>query len=150
MGVSGVVLGLAYVKGWGLGAGWVAVVMAHAVVAYPFVARTVAGTLAKIRPSLLDASRSLGAGPLATLVHVELPIARAGLVTGAAFAFAISMGEMNATLLLAGPGTVTIPIAIYRLIGSYNFFAACAMGTVLMVVSLGAFWLIERAAPEAF
>ncbi len=150
MGVSGVVLGLAYVRGWGLGAGSLAVVMAHAVVAYPFVARTVSATLAKIRPSLLDASRSLGAGALATLVHVELPIARAGLATGAAFAFAISMGEMNATLLLAGPGTVTIPIAIYRLIGSYNFFAACAMGTVLMVVSLGAFWLIERAAPEAF
>ncbi len=150
MGVSGVVLGLAYVKVLGFGAGWTAVVMAHAVVAYPFVARTVSSTLAKIRPSLLDASRSLGAGPLATLMHVELPMARAGLVTGAAFAFAISMGEMNATLLLAGPDTVTIPIAIYRLIGSYNFFAACAMGTVLMVVSLGAFWLIERAAPEAF
>jgi thiamine transport system permease protein len=150
MGVSGVVLGLAYVKAWGGGAGTLAVVMAHAVVAYPFVSRTIAGTLAKIRPSLLDAARSLGAGPLGTLLRIELPLARSGLVTGAAFAFAISMGEINATLLLAPPGMVTIPIAIYRMIGAYNFFAACAMGTVLMAVSLGAFWLIERAAPEAY
>jgi thiamine transport system permease protein len=149
MGVSGVVLGLAYVKGWGLGAGWPAVVTAHAVIAYPFVARTISGVLARIRPSLLEASRSLGARPLDTLLRIELPLARAGLVTGAAFAFAISMGEMNATLLLAGPGVVTIPIAIYRLVGSYNFFAACAMGTVLMLVSLGTFWVIERVAPEA-
>ena len=44
---------------------------------------------------------------------------------------------------------MTVPIAIYRLIGSYNFFAACAMGTILIAVALATFLLIDRTAPEA-
>ena len=149
MGVSPVILGLAYLKGsLPVGRAW-AVVVAHTVIAYLFVVRAVGAVLHRVSPSTLEAARALGAGTLRTLWHVELPLARGGLVTGAAFAFAISMGEINATLLLSEGGTVTVPIAIYRLIGSYNFFAACAMGTILIAVALATFLLIDRTAPEA-
>jgi thiamine transport system permease protein len=37
----------------------------------------------------------------------------------------------------------TIPIAIYRLIGSYNFFGACALGTVLIAVCTAVFYLLD-------
>jgi thiamine transport system permease protein len=37
----------------------------------------------------------------------------------------------------------TIPIAIYRLIGAYNFFGACALGTVLIAVCAGVFYLFD-------
>jgi ABC-type Fe3+ transport system permease subunit len=40
--------------------------------------------------------------------------------------------------------SATIPIAVYRLISSYNFFAACAMGSVLMLICGGAFYLIDK------
>ena len=101
--------------------------------------------LRKVPPSLPEAARSLGAHGFRLLWHLELPLARSALVTGAAFAFAVSAGEINATLMLAGPGLVTMPLAIYRLISAYNFFGACAMGVMLMLASFLAFLLIDRA-----
>jgi thiamine transport system permease protein len=65
------------------------------------------------------------------------------MATGAAFAFAISMGEINATLVLADSSMVTIPIVMYRLIGSYNFAGACALGTLLIAICAVVFAFTE-------
>ena len=124
VGVSSVMLGLGYLKAWqglsfgsgGAAGAWVAIVLAHTVIAYPFVVRTVSAVLRKVPPSLPEAARSLGAHGARLLWHLELPLARSALVTGAAFAFAVSAGEINATLMLATPALVTMPLAIYRLI----------------------------------
>lgn len=148
MGVSSVVLGLGYFKCITL---WfpeysgsrLVVVAAHVVVTYPFVLRSVSASLKRIPASVPQASRTLGAGPFATFFRVELPMIRSGLVAGACFAFALSMGEINATLILSGPDTLTIPLALYRLIGTYKFFAACALGAILMVICVACFLLIE-------
>ncbi len=73
-------------------------------------------------------------------------VARAALV-GAAFAFAVSLGEFGATLFIARPDTPTLPIAIDRLLGlpgAVNFAQAMAMSTVLMVLTAVAVLLIER------
>ena len=43
---------------------------------------------------------------------------------------------------------ITIPVMIYRLIGSYNFIGACAMGSVLMLFCFLAFLIIDRAGGE--
>jgi thiamine transport system permease protein len=43
---------------------------------------------------------------------------------------------------------ITIPVMIYRLIGSYNFIGACAMGSVLMLFCILAFLIIDRAGGE--
>lgn len=75
---------------------------------------------------------------------VELPLIKTGLISGAAFAFALSLGEINATILLSRPGQITIPLAIYRLIGSYNFYGACVLGTLLMGLCGAAFFIIDR------
>ena len=64
------------------------------------------------------------------------PAVLPSILSGAVFVFAISSGEMHATLMLSGSTISTIPILLYRLIGSYNFHAACALGTVLMILSI--------------
>lgn len=118
--------------------------MAHAIIAYPFVVRSVTGVLRKIKPSLIHAASSMGASPAAVFLTVELPIIKGALLTGAAFAFALSMGELNATILLAGSDTATIPLAVYRLIGSYNFYGACAMGTILIILTIIVFTVMDK------
>ena len=75
---------------------------------------------------------------------VELPLIRSGVIAGATFAFAISIGEINATLMLYNPRLTTLPIAIYRLIASYNYFAACALGTILMLICFLVFLIIDK------
>jgi thiamine transport system permease protein len=78
---------------------------------------------------------------------VDVPIiARAALV-GAAFAFAVSMGEFGATLFLARPESITVPIAIERLLsrpGALAFGQAMALSTLLMAVTALAMLAIER------
>ena len=148
MGVSSVVLGLGYFKCLALffpdyTGSRAAVVAAHVVVAYPFVLRSVSASLKRISPSLPQAARTLGASTFQTFLTVELPLIRSGLVGGACFAFALSMGEINATLILAQADTVTIPLALYRLIGAYRYFAASALGCLLMVLCVACFLWIE-------
>ena len=70
---------------------------------------------------------------------------------GAGFAFAISLGEFGATLFIARPDTLTIPVAIFRLLGqpgAANFATAMALATVLMVALRGRH-AAHRAAPRS-
>jgi thiamine transport system permease protein len=153
MGISTIILGLGYLKiapVFRLAGGRAGIVAAHTVIAYPFVIRAVSAMLRKIKPSLTEAARSLGADPRRLFFRIELPLLKPGILAAAAFAFAISLGEINATLMLYRPELISIPVAIYRLISSYNFFAACAMGTLLMLTSLLSFIVIDRIGEGVF
>lgn len=130
--------------------------IAHALIALPFVMRAVVPFIRAIDHRLREAAAVLGASPRRTWQEIDAPIlARAALV-GAGFAFAVSLGEFGATLFIARPGAVTIPVAIYRLLGqpgAANFGTAMALATVLMILTAAAVLLIERlrgAGPEAF
>ncbi|MBI9102812.1 MAG: iron ABC transporter permease [Spirochaetales bacterium] len=148
MGVSPVILGLGYLKMLpslpeAVHGSWIVIVGAHTVIAYPFVIRAVSGALGAVPPSLRQAAASLGAGPVRVLFTIDLPLIKTGLLTGGAFAFALSLGEINATLLVADRSQITIPLAMYRLIGSYNFYSACVLGAILMILCGAAFFIID-------
>jgi len=121
--------------------------IAHALIALPFVVRSVVPVVRSIDDRLREAAAVLGASPGRAWREVDAPIlARAALV-GAGFAFAVSLGEFGATLFIARPDTVTIPVAIYRLLGqpgAANFATAMALAVVLMVLTALAVLLIER------
>ncbi len=150
MTVSSVIIGLGYylisarIRG-GLLTSYSLVVLAHMVIAIPFVLRTILPEYRKIPNSYIHSSLTLGAGPLRTFLQIELPLLRGAMLTGAIFAFALSMGEFNATLTLANSSIVTLPIVMYRLIGSYNFQGACALGTILIAVCTLVFIVSELA-----
>ncbi|MFC7239862.1 ABC transporter permease [Saliphagus sp. GCM10025317] len=152
--VSGIIVGIGLLRGPVFGfeiwhyritvTGAVAIVAAHAVACYPFVVRTVAPGLESIDPSLLESARALGASRTRALLDVELPLVWPGVVAGAAFAVAISMGEFSATVILAtGTDQYTMPIAIERFIGR-RLGPATAMGVVLLVVTAFSFVVIDR------
>ncbi|WP_332447967.1 ABC transporter permease [Sphaerochaeta sp.] len=150
MTVSSVIIGLGYylissrIRG-GTALSYTLVVLAHMVIAIPFVLRTLLPEYRKIPLSYMHSSLTLGAGPWRTFVSIEVPLLRGAMLTGAIFAFALSMGEFNATLTLANSSIVTLPIIMYRLIGSYNFQGACALGTILIVVCAIVFSVSELA-----
>ena len=152
--VSGVVVGLGLLRGLVFGTelfgyrvtvtGAVAVVAAHAVGAYPFVTRNVAPLLATIDRSVVESARTLGASRFRVLLDIELPQVFAGVVAGAAFAFAISIGEFDSTVILAsGSSAYTMPVAIERFIGR-RLGPATAMGCVLLAVTAASFLVIDR------
>jgi len=152
--VSGIVVGLGLLRGLVFGVsvaghrlqvtGALAIVAAHAVAAYPFVTRNVSPMLARIDPQVVESARSLGASRIRALLHVELPLVVSGVVAGAAFAFAISMGEFDATVILATGGDYyTMPVAIERYTGR-QLGPATAMGSILLGVTAVSFVVIDR------
>jgi thiamine transport system permease protein len=121
--------------------------LAHTLVAFPFVVRSLLPVLRGIRPSLRGAAAMLGASPWRVWREVDLPIVGRAMLVAAAFAFAISMGEFGATALISRPEFPTIPVVIYRFIGqpgALNFGQALAMSSLLMVVCTAGVLLIER------
>ncbi len=121
--------------------------IAHALIALPFVMRAVVPLIRSIDDRLREAAAVLGASPRRAWLEVDGPILARGALVGAGFAFAVSLGEFGATLFIARPDSVTIPVAIYRLLGqpgAANFATAMALAVVLMVVTAAAVLLIER------
>ncbi|ELY65563.1 ABC transporter permease [Natrinema versiforme] len=153
--VSGVVFGIGLLRGLVFGiplpGGWrfqvtgaVAIVFAHAVAAYPFVTRNVSPLLSNLDPAMVESARALGATRYRALRDVELPLVASGIVAGAAFAFAISIGEFSSTVILAGGGqSYTMPVAVERYLGRRSG-PAIAMGTVLLAVTAASFVVVDR------
>jgi len=113
------------------------VVVALTFVAAPFYLRQAIAAFEAIDPTLLDASRTLGASPARTFWRVAIPTALPGLLAGTALALGRALGEFGATLMFAGSFqgvTQTVPLAIYDRFAT-DFTAALALSAVLVAVS---------------
>jgi len=120
--------------------------LAHTLIALPFVVRTILPAIRAFDPRLREAARNLGAGPLRVFLQVDLPLLAPPFVAAAVFAFAISLGEFGASLVIARPEYPTMPVAIYRFLGqpgALNYGQALAMSSVLMLVTVVSAALIE-------
>jgi molybdate transport system permease protein len=114
-----------------------AVVMAVAFVAGPFYLRGAIAAFEAVDPTLLAASRTLGAGQARTFRRIALPLARTGLAAAAAISFARGIGEFGATLFFAGSlqgVTQTLSLAIYAEL-DVDFDVALALSALLVVAS---------------
>jgi thiamine transport system permease protein len=129
---------------------WVLIPLAHALVAMPFVVRTVVPVMRSVRTRLREAAAVLGAAPRRVWKEVDLPMVARAAAAGAGFAFAVSLGEFGATAFIARPNTTTLPVAIFRFLGqpgALNFGRAMAMSVILMVVTAAAVTTIDRFRP---
>ncbi len=152
LGTSAVTLGLGFLitldkPPLDLRASPVLVPLAHTLVAFPFVVRSLAPAFRSIRPRLRQAAAVMGASPLQVVRSIDLPLAGRAILVAATFAFTISMGEFGATSLIVRPEYPTVPVAIYRFIsqpGSLNYGQALALSTILMLVCAAGMLAIER------
>jgi molybdate transport system permease protein len=128
------------------------VIVALTFVSAPFYLRQAQAAFASIDPSLLEASRTLGAGEARTFARIAIPTATPGLAAGLALAWGRALGEFGATLMFAGSFrgvTQTVPLAIYDQFAT-DFPAALALSAVLVCVSaalLGAVKLATGTGP---
>lgn len=95
---------------------WKGAALAAAVAAFPLMVRSIRLAFSGVDPRLVQAARTLGASRWNAFRTVTLPLASHGIVAGAVLAFARSLGEFGATIMIAGniPGvTQTIPLLVY-------------------------------------
>ena len=116
-------------------------VIAHTVMAIPFVVVTVTASLSGFDHQLVKAAQSLGARPLGAFRQVTLPLIAPGVVTGALFAFLTSFDEALITLFLSGPFTRTLPVKIYQSV-TQEFDPTVAAASVLLLAVSTLFMIV--------
>jgi thiamine transport system permease protein len=152
LGTSAVTLGLGFIIALAhppldLRASPIIIPIAHTLVAFPFVVRSLTPAVRSIQPRLRHAAAVLGASPRQVIRHIDLPIVGKALLVAATFAFTISIGEFGATSLISRPEFPTVPVVIYRLLsrpGAMNYGQALALSTILMGVTIAGMLAIER------
>ncbi len=91
--------------------------------------------LLQIDPHVEEAARSLGRTPLAVLRTITAPLARAGVLAGAALVFLTAVKELPATLVLAPIGFDTLATEIWRTTSAGFYERGAAPSLVLLAVS---------------
>ncbi len=112
------------------------VILAHAVFATAFVTAIVLARMANLDPSLEEASRDLGAGPMRTFMRVTLPQLAPGIVAGALLAFTLSIDEFVIAFFTTAPTQPTLPIVIYSMVRFGVTPEVNALATLLLLVSI--------------
>lgn len=118
---------------------WLGSALAASLVALPLVYRSTRSAFSRIDKSLIDAARTLGLSDIEIFSRVMLPLAARGILAGTLMAFARSVGEFGATLIVGGniPGsTQTLSVAIYESINSGNTEDAALISIVTAILAL--------------
>jgi len=132
---------------------WTGAALAAAVMALPLMVRAMRLSIEAVDRRLVQAARTLGAGPWRAFITITLPLSLPGIAAGAVLGFARSLGEFGATMTFASniPGqTNTLPLAIHNALQLPNGEAMVTRLAVFSIVlSLGALvvseWLVQRA-----
>ncbi len=118
-------------------------ILAYVVLFFPAMLAAVRASLAQVRPSLEDAARTLGRSPIATLLHVTLPLIWPGIASGIGLVFLLTMKELPATLILGPIGFKTLATATWSA-ASEAFFARAALTALVIVFASGVPLLLLR------
>lgn len=127
--------------------GTIAIVMiAHFVLISAFTFGNVSAGLSRLPPDFEQVASSLGARPAYRLRHVTLPMIAPYLLAAFGLSFAMSMGELGATVMVYPPGWVTLPVTIFGLTDRGAVFSGAALTIVLIVTTLLLLLALERIA----
>ena len=120
---------------WGLVASQLGMILAHTVLAIPFVLVSVLASARMVNPSLALASAGLGASRWFTFRRVTLPLIMPGVVSGAVFSFITSWDEVVIAIFLADTSTRTVPIMIWNQVRTNLDPATAAVAAILILLS---------------
>jgi thiamine transport system permease protein len=138
--VSSVVLAYGWSELLG-GSSVLAIAAVQAVSAYPFILRSIQGAVGLSDERYAQSALTLGSSRLGAALKIRLPLALPSLLSGFAFAFAISAGDANALIVAPVRGFDTLALLLYRLAGSYRFNEACAAAVILGLTTALVFFL---------
>jgi thiamine transport system permease protein len=149
LGTSSLVLGFGLAIAYGPGpldlrGTYLVVLLAHVLIALPFMARALLPALDGLDARLAESAALLGASPLRTLLRVQLPLVRPALGVALGTAAALSLGDFGASLLLMSPDTMGLTVWIARHGGPASFdplhrAEAIALAAVLMALTAAAY-----------
>ena len=121
----------------------------NATLALPFVLRALIPAIQNAEADYGRLADILNLTGLARFRLLILPRIRRPLGFSAGLAAALSMGDLGVIALFADPNTATLPLQVYRLMGAYRMDEASGAAVLLLVLSFGLFWILDRGARRA-
>ena len=118
-------------------------VIAHTVLALPFVVTSVLPALTTFDRRLELASHSLGADRLTTFRRVTLPLIMPGIVSGAIFAFVTSFDEIVVAIFLSGPYMTTIPVRMFTAVSRELDPTISAVSTIILTLTTSLLFIVQ-------
>lgn len=119
-------------------------VLVNAVMSVPFALRALLPALGEIERDYANLARALGLEGWARFRIVIWPRLIRPLGFAAGLAAALSMGDLGVIALFADPENATLPLEMYRMMEAYRLDQAYGAALVLLVLSLGLFYLFDR------
>jgi putative spermidine/putrescine transport system permease protein len=151
--IPAVVLGVSFLRFLtlaGISGTFAGMVFCHVVVVMPYVVRLLLAALAGLDRRIELAAVSLGAGRLAVLRRVTLPLILPGIAGGWILGFITSFDELTVTLFVASPATTTLPVRLFNYIDQMTdplvaaVSASLIFGTALLMILLDRFYRLDR------
>ncbi|MFG2225447.1 ABC transporter permease [Streptomyces sp. NPDC048644] len=120
------------------------VIIAHTVLVTAFAHQSVSAALARLDPAYEQSAAGLGARPGYVLWRVKLPLLLPSLTAAAGLCFALSMGELSATMMIYPPDWMPLPVQIFATTDRGSLFAGAALAVVLMAATLLVLLAVSR------
>ncbi len=125
------------------------VLIAHVVLVTAFAYGSVSAGLARLPVHFEQVAASLGGRPAYVLFRVTLPLITPSLVAAAGLCFALSMGELGATIMVYPPDWVTLPVGIFALTDRGRVFEGAALTVMLLAVTVAVVLAVARVRTRA-
>ncbi|WP_327355819.1 ABC transporter permease [Streptomyces sp. NBC_01304] len=125
------------------------VILAHTVLVTAFAYQSVSAAIVRLDPAYEQAAASLGARPSYVLWRVKLPLLLPSLNAAAGLCFALSMGELSATMMLYPPDWMPLPVQIFTATDRGYLFSGSAVAVVLMGTTLLVLLAVSRIRTKA-
>ncbi|GLW00220.1 ABC transporter permease [Streptomyces lavendulae] len=125
------------------------VVLAHTILVTAFAYQSVSAAIVRLDPAYEQAAASLGARPAHVLWRVRLPLLLPSLTAAAGLCFALSMGELSATMMLYPPDWMPLPVRVFTATDRGSLFGGSAVAVVLMATTLLVLLAVSRVRTRA-
>ncbi|WP_031189400.1 MULTISPECIES: ABC transporter permease [Streptomyces] len=125
------------------------VVIAHTVLVTAFAHQSVTAALTRLDPAYEQSAASLGARPAHVLWRVKLPLLLPSLTAAAGLCFALSMGELSATMMIYPPDWLPLPVRVFATTDRGALFAGAALAVALMAATLLVLLAVSRIRTKA-
>jgi len=112
------------------------VIIAHFVMVFAFTYGNVVAGLRALPADVEAVAHSLGATPAYCLRRITLPLIAPQLAAAFSLSFALSMGELGATVMVYPPGWMTMPVGIFSLSDRGEIFDGSALAMLLLLATL--------------
>ncbi|MFJ9075434.1 ABC transporter permease [Streptomyces sp. NPDC102278] len=125
------------------------VILAHTVLVTAFAHQSVSAAIARLDPAYEQAAASLGARPAQVLWRIRIPLLLPSLTAAAGLCFALSMGELSATMMLYPPDWMPLPVRVFTATDRGSLFGGSAVAVVLMATTLLVLLVVSRIRTKA-